>query len=247
MHLGQPIASGNTADIYLVEGKILKLFHNRFSASQAEIECSKQKIAYACGLPVPQIYDLCSIQNRPAILMEYIPGISLGGLIQQNPAQLETYLAHTVDLQRKIHEKTVAGLVSMKEKFSEQLQKAVSLDAPIKAKLLEKLERLPMENRLCHGDFHAFNLIQAREKTVIVDWVDASAGSPYADVYRSYLLYTQFSSDMADCYLRLYCEKSGFCADAVFAWAPIVAGARLAENVAGAHMEHLLEIIRQSL
>jgi aminoglycoside phosphotransferase (APT) family kinase protein len=39
--------------------------------------------------------------------------------------------------------------------------------------------------RLCHGDLHPSNVILAADGPVIVDWFDASRGSPIADVARS--------------------------------------------------------------
>ena len=65
------------------------------------------------------------------------------------------------------------------------------------------------ENRLCHGDFHLLNLIMSDDKVTIIDWVDASAGDIRADVCRTYLLYSELSTEVAELYLRLYCEKSG--------------------------------------
>ncbi|GAE32884.1 phosphotransferase [Halalkalibacter hemicellulosilyticusJCM 9152] len=77
----------------------------------------------------------------------------------------------------------------------------------------------------------------------MIDWVDSSAGDIRADVYRTYLLYSQFSSELANMYLRLYCEKSRLLSSEVFQWAPIIAGARLSENVSSENSERLMEII----
>lgn len=78
---------------------------------------------------------------------------------------------------------------------------------------------------------------------VVIDWVDSSAGDIRADVYRTYLLYSQLSSELADMYLRLYCEKSGLLRSEVFQWAPIIAGARLSESVSSEKSERLIDII----
>ena len=104
---------------------------------------------------------------------------------------------------------------------------------------------MTFDEKLCHGDFHFFNLIMSDHKVTIIDWVDASAGDIRADVYRTYLLYSQFLVELADMYMRLYCEKSGLSKDEIFQWAPIIAAARLSECVSSEKPERLLEIVNQ--
>jgi len=64
----------------------------------------------------------------------------------------------------------------------------------------------------------------------IIDWVDASSGDIRADVFRTYLLYSQNSEELAEMYLHIYCKKTGLLRDEIFQWAPIISAARLAES-----------------
>jgi len=245
MNLGQPIVRGNTAEIYLCDGKIIKVFHDHLPYMESKYEADKQRFACSCGLPVPQVLDVTHVNGKQAIIMEYIKGTTIGDLMRQNTHQTESFLAHSVSLQIEIHSKSVTAHESMKEKLSRQLYAASILDEPCRVRLLERLEGLLSENQLCHGDYHVFNLIKAKNQTFIIDWVDSSAGNPCADAYRTYLLYSQFESHWAETYLRLYCDKTGFSHKDIFAWAPIIAGARLSENVSSESADRLLGIIRQ--
>jgi hypothetical protein len=85
----------------------------------------------------------------------------------------------------------------------------------------------------------------SNDKVTIIDWVDASAGDIRADVCRTYLLYSDLSAEVAELYLRLYCEKSGLPKDEILQWIPILAGARLAENVSAERAERLSGIVNQ--
>jgi aminoglycoside phosphotransferase (APT) family kinase protein len=105
------------------------------------------------------------------------------------------------------------------------------------------MKSITFENRLCHGDFHLFNLIKADNRVIVLDWVDSSLGDIRADVYRTYLLYLHFASELAELYLQLYCKKSGMKMTEVFQWAPIIAAARLSESVGLENSEQLTEII----
>lgn len=245
MNLGQPVARGNTADIYLCDDKIVKLFHDDLPDTESAYEAKKQQLIVSCGLPVPKIFDVTHINGKQAIVMEYIRGSTLAALCKRNMEKAESYLALSVTTQILVHQKVISSLESTKDRLKWKLQNADALDAVCKADLTARLEAMPSGNRLCHGDFHPGNLILTDSGIVIIDWVDATAGDPCADVCRTYLLYSQFSADLAESYLRLYCEKSGFTRSRILAWAPFTAGARLTENVASENAKRLLQIVRQ--
>lgn len=239
----KPIATGNTAIIYLQGNKAIKIFRDHLPASVSMYEANKQQLAYDSGLPVPRVLDVTMIDGKHALVMDYVKGNTLGQMLMGNFALAEHYMELSVDIQREIHSKKIDSLETMKEKLSRQIKSVDCLDGEVKAALLEKLDSMTFEKRLCHGDFHLYNLIQTDAGTSIIDWVDASAGDIRADVYRTYLLYSQVSKELADMHIRIYCEKSGLSNEEIFEWAPIVAAARLAENVATEDKERLMAII----
>lgn len=243
MNLGNPIAMGNTAKVYLSENKIVKVFYDFLPDTESIKEANKQKYAYSCGLPVPKILDVTKINGKQAIIMEYIKGEILGELLFKDKEQAEYYLNISVDMQLEIHSIIPNSIESMYDKLYSQIETVNKLDKRQKSYLLKKMESITYENRLCHGDFHLFNLIKTDEQVVVIDWVDSSAGDIRADIYRTYLLYSQISSELADMYLRLYCEKSDLLRSDIFQWAPIIAGARLSESVSSENSERLLKII----
>ena len=64
MDLGEPIARGNTASIYMKDKKIIKLFNDFLPDTESEYEANKQRYAYSCGLPVPLIYEVTKLNNH---------------------------------------------------------------------------------------------------------------------------------------------------------------------------------------
>ena len=68
MNLGNPIARGNTAKIYLLDNKIIKVFNDFLPNTESINEANKQKYAYSCGLPVPKIFDVTKINGKQAIV-----------------------------------------------------------------------------------------------------------------------------------------------------------------------------------
>ena len=244
MNLGAPIAVGNTAQIYLYENKIVKVFNDFLPDTESSYEANKQKFAHSCGLSVPKIFDVTTIDGKQAIIMEFVKGKTIGDILSENMEQAEYYMNISIDIQQKIHMIVADSLEPMSLKLSRQIESAQQLDKRHKSALLQKMETITYKKRLCHGDFHMFNLIMSDNNQVtIIDWVDSSAGDLRADVYRTYLLYEQFSIELADMYLRLYCQKSGLSKDDIFQWAPIIAGARLSENVSSEKNERLIKIV----
>ena len=245
MILGNPIATGNTTDIYLHEGKLIKLFKDLLPDTEAEYEANKQRYAYSHGLPVPYVFEVAKINGKQAIIMEHILGNTIGKIIYDDMAKMEHYMSLSVDVQLKIHGVKASSIESMADKLSRQLFSASALSEKQKSALIERLKNMRYESRLCHGDYHVFNLILSETGVTIIDWVDSSAGDIRADVYRTYLLYAQYSMELANSYLRLYGEKSGLSQDDILTWEPIIAGARLSENVASEKADRLLEIVNR--
>ena len=243
MNLGNPIGKGNTAKIYLYEDKIVKVFKDHLPVTESAYEANKQRYAYACGLPVPQVIDVTKLDGKQAIIMEYIEGKTLGELFLKDLERAEYYISISIDIQQKIHQVRPKSLELMSEKLLRKLENSPHLDKRHQEVLIKKLKSMDYENRLCHGDFHLLNLIMSDDKVIIIDWVDASAGDIRADVCRTYLLYSELSPEVANLYLRLYCEKSGLKKDEILQWLPILAGARLTENVSSELAESLLEIV----
>lgn len=232
MVLGNPIAKGNTAEIYLTDDKVVKLFKDYLPDTESMNEAKKQKYAYSCGLSVPNVFEVTKIQNRQAIIMEHVKGDNIGDLLLNNLNEAERYIT----------------FVLMRERLERQIKSVHKLDENKKKNILLKLDSITLDFRLCHGDFHPFNLILSKEEKVkVIDWVDASSGDIRADVFRTYLLYSQSSVELAEMYLHIYCSRTGLSRDEVFQWAPIIIAARFSEKVSPQNEVYLKRLLNQYL
>ncbi|MDC2867108.1 MULTISPECIES: phosphotransferase family protein [unclassified Bacillus (in: firmicutes)] len=247
MNLGDPIATGNTAKIYLCDNKIVKVFKKHFPSTESLYETKKQEYAYSCGLHVPKVLEVTKIEGRQAIVMEYVKGKTVGDLLMSDMKLAEHYISVCVNVQQKMHAVVVDSnlLEPMVKKLHRQIESVHHLDEKQKDKLLRKLDSMVFEPRLCHGDFHPFNLIMSNDNVNIIDWVDSSSGDIRADIYQTYLLYSQSSVELAEMYLRIYCKNTGLSRDEVFGWAPIITAARLSENVSSENIERLNKLVDQ--
>jgi len=250
LNLGELIAKGNTAKIYLHENKVIKLFEEYLPNTESTNEAKKQKYAYSCGLPVPNVFEVTKIQNRQVIIMEYVKGENIGELLLNNLNKAKHYINICVNEQKKIHaiRVNIDEMEPMRERLERQIKSVHKLDESKKKNILQKLDSITFDFRLCHGDFHPFNLILSKEEKVkVIDWVDASSGDIRADVFRTYLLYSKSSVELAEMYLHIYCSRTGLSRDEVFQWAPIIIAARFSEKVSPQNEVYLKRLLNQYL
>ncbi|MDA2311508.1 MULTISPECIES: aminoglycoside phosphotransferase family protein [Bacillus cereus group] len=249
MNLDNLVAKGNTAAIHLYDNKIVKLFKDYLPDTESMNEAKKQKYAYSCGLPVPNVFEVTKIQNRQAIIMEYVKGDSIGDLLLNNLNEAERYINICVNEQKKIHSicMNTDEIESMRVRLERQIKSVHKLDEKQKGNILNKLHSIKFEPRLCHGDFHPFNLILSKKNVNIIDWVDASSGDIRADVFRTYLLYAQSHIDLAEMYLQIYCNNTDLTRGEIFQWAPIISAARFSEKVSSQNEVDLSRLLKQYL
>ena len=130
----------------------------------------------------------------------------------------------------------------------EKIQHAQPLSPDLKQAALAALQKLPDGDRLCHGDFHPDNVMMSPAGAVIIDWIDATSGNPLADLARSQLLLGKGALPpgvmlgwliqlIRGRYLRLYLERysqlNPIDQAQLEAWFPVIAAARLSEDIPG--------------
>lgn len=72
MKLTKPIATGNTADVYLWDELAVKMYKKDMPLKEVESEAERQMLALKYGINVPKVFDVRKINGKPALVMEYI-------------------------------------------------------------------------------------------------------------------------------------------------------------------------------
>ena len=122
------------------------------------------------------------------------------------------------------------------------------------------LDELPSGTSVCHGDLHPGNILLGRQGPVVIDWFDATAGAPMADIVRTSLIVRPMRNvssppphlpgvglAVLDRFHRTYvgCMLGDLDAGPVAAlsWEAVLAVSRLAEPV-GRELDDLVSIWR---
>jgi uncharacterized protein (TIGR02172 family) len=181
--LDQPIAAGRTAEIFAWgEGRVLKLTRPAFPQYLADQEWRNALAAWQLGVPAPKPFELLEIDGRRGVVFERIQGPNLLQDLLHHLMRLGESARLLARQQAALHAIPAPMFPSQRQRIQDNLASSAFLPEDLKGRLLQRLERLPDGDKLCHGDFHPENIILTPAGPRIIDWEGCMCGSPSADV-----------------------------------------------------------------
>jgi uncharacterized protein (TIGR02172 family) len=245
--LQPPLARGRTADVHLWDDThILKLFHNWFDLENIEYEQRLARAVYTSGVKSPVVGEIVQVDGRNGLIYERVAGESMLDLILRKPWNVFTYAHLLAQLHAQMHEcKFGTEIPTQRDRLQNKIKSAQALPDAAKQSLFVAMDQLPAGDRVCHGDFHPANVLTHGKEATVIDWIDASRGNPLADVARTSIILlgsagsTQarnpfmklFIRTFHSAYLKQYFHLRPGGENEYRRWLPIVAGARLSENI----------------
>ncbi len=228
-NLTQPIAERRTKTVYKDENKTIKLFIENYSKAAILNEALIQsRVEESTDLKMSRLIEVTKINNRWALVTEFIEGTPLDVLMREHPEKEDEYLNLFVDIQLEIMSKKVPTLNRLKDKYRRKLTEA-DIDDTTRYELLQRLEGTKNHDKLCHGDFNPSNVIMKENgEYYIIDWAHATQGNASADAAKTFLLFSVGGqTELAEKYLNLFTEKSGLEKRGIQRWVPIVAAVQM--------------------
>lgn len=232
-NLENEIARRDTKTVYRDNDSTIKLFIENYSKADILNEAlNLSRVEEGTDLKIPKLKEVTKIDNRWALVTEYIEGKSLEELMSSNPEKIDEYLELFVNIQLEILSKQVPLLSRIKDKFKRKLNETTLIDANTKYELLQRLEGMKNHTKLCHGDFNPSNVIITENgEYYIIDWAHVTQGNSSADCARTFLLFSmQGKKELAEKYLNLFCTKSNIAKQNIQRWIPIVAATQLTKG-----------------
>lgn len=237
------INEGYCAELFeLEDGKLLKLYKDGWYDAQIRQEYESTKAVNALGVPSPKVYDFIEQDGRFGFVMDKLPGETMLQIIQKKPFRAIGLAKYMAKLHYEMH-CLIPGEVQIphqKEIYTTKIKECAGLTDEEKDRLIQRLEELSTrERRICHGDFHAMNILFSDGGVGIIDWAFTTLGDPLADVAGSYMitkilaaasgghnaferfLFNLFTPLFANAYLKEYLKLSEQSRQEVLKWIPI--------------------------
>ncbi len=262
MKMGPLIAEGRAAEVFAWgTSEVLKLARDSGPTTWVDREAQVAGAVADAGIPAPRVVDIVTVGDRRGIVMERVEGPTMMTLLTSKPWLVLKLSRILAELQSQFHQRRVPSLPPLNERLRERITSTEHLTADMKAVALAAMKKQPHGGAVCHGDFHPDNVIMSDRGPMIIDWNDACAGNPLADVARTSLLFKigeipgfmarrrliEALRDMAHSfYLNRYLKLNGNVSDELKAWELPVAAARLSEGIAEEEREELLSLVGAS-
>lgn len=232
-NLNNVIAERANKTIYQDDGKTIKLFIENYSKADILNEAlNLARVEEATDLNVPNLIEIGKIENRWALVTEYVEGKPLSQLMEEHPEKLEEYLQFFVKIQLEVLSKKVPLLSRIKDKFRRKLTEATNISNEVRYDLLQRLEGMKNHAKLCHGDFNPSNIIvKENGEYCILDWSHATQGNASADAARTFLLFSMKGQDeIANRYLEIFANASEIEKNKIQTCIPIVAATQMTKG-----------------
>lgn len=211
------------------------------------------------GVPSPAPGQIVDVNGRRGLIYERLEGISMLQDMNARPWMLFKHARVLAELQVQINQQSITGLPTYKDRLNYDISNTSELSEDLREKVFSMLEALPDGQNLCHGDYHPGNVIITKRGPLVIDWITACSGSPWADVARSSLLLSIGAKAAGKqvrpivrlvvklyhrSYLNRYHDLMPDSDNELGSWRPVIAAARLNEGI-GPEQEALLKIVKE--
>ncbi|WP_029501311.1 aminoglycoside phosphotransferase family protein [Lachnoclostridium phytofermentans] len=242
--LGKQVGSGGTSNVYeWGDTEVIKIYKPHIEDNVIDNEMHIGQLLNRFLLNIPKYMGSIDYYGKRALIYERICG-----KIMAEPLLAgiyETELAYKfAQMHYDIHNKSLDELPSQYDFLKRRILELKSILGNKAAPLINLLDNIPSDNKLCHGDYQPLNIIGEDNKYIVIDWNGACSGNPILDVAWSYmtlnspiikLLLGAFVSEIfanfAKDYLSYYCNLSGITQEHILMCLPIVASRRLYDNI----------------
>ena len=226
----EPLLEGLEKTSYREGNTRVKVFGKGFKKSDILNEALNQARVEETGLRIPKLLEVRKVDNRWAIVTEFVEGETLQSLMEAHPEQLESYMEQFVLLQKEIQSKRSPLLTKLKDKMNRKISQS-GLDATIRYDLHTRLSAMHDHIKVCHGDFNPSNVIVDKDgRLYVIDWSHATQATAARCSKNLSDVPPERPGRLAELYLKMFCDMNDVAKQYVSQWLPIVAASQLSKE-----------------
>lgn len=223
--------------VYRDGDKLIKVFNERKPGSDVFNEALNDERVSEFGGRVPRVLEVSQVEDGEwagcwALALEFIDGVTLEEVIDNDEEHLDDYFKEFVQLQLQIQSADAPLLNCQKDKLRRMISSVKTVDPSVRYDLQMRLDGLKGGTKVCHGDFVPSNVIIPSDGSdpYVIDWAHVTSGIPEVDAAQTYLLFKMEHPDSAEKYLTIYSRMSDTAKQIIMKWVPVVAAAELARG-----------------
>ena len=245
------IGEGREAEVFALDSdRALRLARSASFRPVLERERAALLAAAAAGVPAPAVFGSVEVDGRPGLILGRLGSRNLLFEVAARPWRVVAIGRELGSLHARMHDAVAPDALDDAHALVGSRLESPLVPGRVRERALRLLDALPRGDRLCHGDFHPGNVLRgAGGDAAAIDWTGACRGDPAADVARSRLIirFGALGPDATSTVAALalvgrpllwrayrggYGRAGRMDRAAVERWLPVMAAARLAEDIA---------------
>ena len=209
------IGRGAFGTVYRIDpDTVVKVYEVPDAFEMVQNEQRMAKRALLMGIPTPISYDVVRVGAWYGSVFEMVRAKTLNELLIEQPEKAGDYLRMHAGIMRRVHgvEMPPGELPDARHTFLSCLEAIRPiLRGTTAARLRKRLEAMPEDLHLIHGDFHMKNVMLCGEEPMLIDMDTLSVGDPVFDFAGLIVAYDLFNEDEPENsirYLDMPAERS---------------------------------------
>ena len=205
------ITQGNTAEIYeYSHNQVCKLFYPEYPKEYVEHEFHNAALVAKAGINTPKAYEIITVQGRFGIIYDRIIGTELTQSIYDE-SHRSKWLDRFAQFHKQLLQCRIDELISYKD-----FLKIFAADP----KTIMRIDSLPDDHYLLHGDFHLGNImVVVSDHLILLDMMNACKGPVLYDVARTYFL-------LSDSIRGQYLSRMGYTLESITPYLDVISAIR---------------------
>ena len=218
----EEIGRGANGTIYRIDqDNVVKVYNNADALADIQHEREVARIALVLGIPTAISYDVVKVGESYGSVFELLNARSFSRILAREPEKLDWCVKEYVDMLKKIHSTLVpAGkLPDMRETvigwamfLKDYLPEAAG------DKLVSRVEAVPHDDHMIHGDYHTKNLELQGDEVLLIDMDTLAAGHPVFElgsIFNAFIGFSEYDHEVIKSFqgfdfetTRIICKKS---------------------------------------
>ena len=204
------IGKGAMGSVYRIDSDtIIKVYDKAEDTASIEDEVQKAKEAFWLGVPTAIPFDIVKVGDKYGAVFELLKAQNCNDFLAEDISRIDDFCIRYAKLIKSIHSVNASeiNLPRIKDMYIDHLMAIREyLPGDLYNRLLDKINSIPVEERIIHGDLQVKNIMMTSDELVIIDMDTLSKGNPifeFAGLYMTYITFDVHEPDNTEKFLNL--------------------------------------------